>query len=196
MSTPSYRNAQRALVRYLLENRLSLPRQDWTVQGFGFMRLRVDPNTRLHIWHSALRVPGVSDIHDHAQWSFSSRIMSGQIVNIRFEESSGSPRYHRGIIKCGIGGGMSAELPTDVDLVPIARPEIYETGEHYHQEAAEIHRTYAADGTVTLITQKRNDTDTARVYWPLGLQWADAIPRPATLDEIASIGGYALQMFS
>lgn len=188
------RGLTRSMAMFLLENALSLPRGAWTVQGFGFARLRVSPSVRLHIWHSSLRVPGVSDIHDHAQWSFSSRIIAGQLVNLRFEESSGEPRYNRGIIKCGVGGGMSAEMPTPVDLVPQGRPELYEPGMQYFQRAEEIHRTYAADGTVTLIQQQRTETDTARVYWPIGTGWVDAIPRQATQDEIICVTAAALPL--
>lgn len=197
MSDPKYRNAMYALVRYLLVHRNALPPEDWTAQGFGFLRLRVNENTRLHIWNSGLRIPGVSDIHDHAQWSFTSRIMSGQLVNLRFEESTGGgiPRYHRGTIVCGTGGGLPAQVIAEVDLLPSSRPEVYEEGENYFQEASEIHRTFAADGTVTLISQQRKETDTARVYWPLGSGWVDAIPRQATLDEINEIGGHALSLF-
>lgn len=196
MSDHHYRETQRALARYLIENRRALPQTNWTAQGFGFLRLRVNATTRLHIWHSRLRVPGVSDIHDHAQWSFTSRILSGQLVNLRFEESTGNDaRYYRGVIRCGIGGGMSDAAPEPIDLLATDRPELYEAGQHYHQAASEIHRTYAQDGTVTLITQERHDTDTARVYWPYGTKWVDAIPRQATFEEIDEIGAYALAMF-
>lgn len=195
MNDPMYRGAMREMVRYLLLNRNALPLSDWTAQGFGFLRLRVSPTVRLHIWNTRLRVPGVSDIHDHAQWDFTSRIMSGQIVNLRLEESQGSARFHRGVIQCGVGGGMSAEIPEAVDLLPQGRPEVHERGDHYHQAAAEIHRTYAADGTVTLISQVRHETGTAHVYWPLGTPWVDAIPRQATRQEVDEIGAHALAVF-
>lgn len=194
MSDHTYRETLRAFVLDTLKNRASLPMKNWSVQGFGFMRYRVSPNVRLHIWDSRLRIPNVSDIHDHAQWSFTSRVMSGQIVNIRLEEGSGD-RYLRGVIKCGVGGGKLPGLPEPCDLHPVQRPEIFGAGEHYHQEADEIHRTYAEDGTVTLITQERKDTDTARVYWPNGSEWVDAIPRPATAWEVQEIGARALAVF-
>lgn len=183
-------------MRYLLANRDRLPGQDWTVQGFGFLRLRLSPRLRLHIWNSHLRVPGVSDIHDHAQWSFTSRILSGQLVNVRFGEAHPllAPRYNCGIIHAGIGGGKSAMPPTQVDLTP-GTPELYEAGDEYQQLASEIHRTYAADGTVTLISQERHDTDTARVFWPIGEEWKDAKPRPATVSEIDFVAAHALSIW-
>lgn len=72
------------LVRYLLKNRMNLPADDWTMQGIGFLRLRIDDSTRLHIWDSRLRQPGVSDIHDHTQWAFTSYVISGSIINVRY----------------------------------------------------------------------------------------------------------------
>jgi hypothetical protein len=52
-----------------------------------------------------------------------------------------------------------------------------------------------ADGTVTLIEQERRDVDTARVFWPIGGTWGDAIPRQATKDEVANVGSFALSIF-
>ena len=186
----------RDMVRYLLEHRLTLPQSDFTVQGFGFMRLRVSPRIRVHVWHSSLRVPNVSDIHDHAQWAFKSTVMAGQIINVRFSEiyNPGGERYLRGVIHCGQGGGPAQEPPVPTDLIP-QRPEAYEAGDSYRQEPNEVHRTYAADGTVTVIEQWRTETDTAHVYWPANTPWVDAIPRQATYEEIDRIGAAALAIF-
>ena len=187
------------LVRYLLERRLNLPREHWTVQGFGFLRLRVSPTMRLHVWDSRLRAPGVSDIHDHAQWAFTSHVISGQIVNVRFElcepTCHNAVAYNVATLRCGIGGGMTN--PNDVQVVHLlpGKPELYLPGMSYSQEPDEIHRTLPADGTVTLIEQRRRDTDTARVFWPLGGAWGNGIPRQATGDEIDQVGAYALANF-
>jgi hypothetical protein len=65
----------------------------------------------------------------------------------------------------------------------------------YRQEPDEIHRTHAADGTVTLITQERRPCETARVFWPQGGAWVDAIPRPATQHEIETVCARALSLY-
>lgn len=189
-------DAQRELVRYMLKHAIAFPTEDWTVQGFGFIRLRVTPTLRLHIWDSRFRVSGVSDLHDHAQWSFDSTIIAGSLVNCRYSLISGDvePTHHMATIKCGIGGGMSSPAIEDVILVP-CRPEVYEPGISYHQDANEIHRTYAQDGTVTLLEQERHATDTARVFFPLGSEWRDAIPRRATEKEIDDAVMQALCVF-
>lgn len=188
------------LVRYLLENRLKLPPQDWTVQGFGFMRLRAAPSVRIHIWDNRLREAGVSDIHDHTQWAFTSQIISGQIINVRYEVCANTcdnaQRMNMGTLTCGIGGGMQQSKPVEVVNLCARKPEIYAPGMSYRQEPDEIHRTHAADGTVTLIQQERRQVDTARVFWPFGGSWGDAIPRQATHDEVDEVGGYALLIFA
>lgn len=186
----------RELVLYLLKNRLAIPLSDWTVQGFGFMRLRISPSMRLHVWDARLREARVSDIHDHAQWAFISHIISGQIVNIRYRECAptcdNAQRFNMATLVCGIGGGMQQSKLPEVVTLCASKPEIYTPGMSYNQEPDEIHRTHAADGTVTLLEQRRRDTDTARVFWPLGVEWGDAIPRQATRDEVDFIGGFAL----
>lgn len=183
------------LVRYLLENRMLLPAKNWTVQGFGFMRLKIDESTRIHIWDARLREAGVSDIHDHTQWAFTSHIISGQIVNVRFEvhDQVGQP-YHMATLTCGMGGGIHNDPVKTVSLIT-RTPELYLPGSSYRQEPDEIHRTMAADGTVTLIRQERSKVNTARVFWPEGGAWGDAIPRQATPGEIDDVGGFALSIF-
>lgn len=182
------------LVRYLLENRSLLPDADWTMQGFGFLRLRIDNNTRLHIWDSRLRQPGVSDIHDHTQWAFTSHVISGSVVNIRYTINPHGQPHHMATLNCGVGGGMK-HASTELVCLLSGAPELYLPQQTYRQEPDEIHRTLPADGTVTLIKQERREVDTARVFWPAGGTWGDAIPRQATAREVEDVGGFALSIF-
>lgn len=181
----------RAWAKYALLNRAKLL-SDWTTQGFGFLRLRLDDSTRLHVWDSRLRVPGVSDIHDHAQWHFESVILSGMLINVRLTIDEAGAPHHAAVIQCGQGGGMSAAAP-DVGLVA-EDPELYVPGDRYQQRSEEIHRTFASDGTVTLIRQVRCKTDSARVFWPRGSVWGDAFPRAATQREVEEVGAFALSV--
>ncbi len=186
----------KSLVHYLLKNYAVIPFQDWTVQGFGFLRLRLDDATRLHVWDSRLRTPGVSDIHDHTQWAFTSQIISGSLINVRYDvvsEDRGQ-RHHMAVLNCGIGGGMAAGPAKDVNLLA-RQPELYLPGSSYRQEPDEVHRTMPVDGTVTLITQERRPVDTARVFWPFGGAWGDAVPRQAEPDEIKEVVRFALSIW-
>lgn len=45
-------------------------------------------------------------------------------------------------------------------------------------------QTLFEDGTVTL-NERIGDTEHARVFWPYGTDWVDAIPRPATREEVS-----------
>jgi hypothetical protein len=187
----------RQLVRYLLKNRMQF-QDDWTMQGFGFLRLKISDSMRLHVWDSRLREAGVSDIHDHTQWAFTSHIISGSLVNIRYEvcqpTCDNAQPYNMATLKCGIGGGM-IDGSTKLAHLLAGKPELYLPGSSYRQEPDEVHRTMPADGTVTLIEQERRDVDTARVFWPIGGTWGDAIPRQATKDEVANVGSFALSIF-
>lgn len=184
----------RSAVYYLLKNRLALPAENWTTQGFGFLRLRIDDSTRLHIWDTRLRQPGVSDIHDHAQWGFKSVIVSGSLVNTRYylSEVDGTA-HHMMTIHCGIGGGPMGQ--SDLVRLVARQPELYLPGDRYRQEPAEIHRTFAADGTVTLICQARSEVESARVFWPKGGAWGTAEPRIAHKSEVDDVGEFALSVF-
>lgn len=183
----------RSLVGYSLKHRHDFPLADWSQQGFGFLRLRLNSTARLHIWDSRLRVKHVSDIHDHAQWEFSSYIVAGLLLNQRYRvvASDGiGVLHHTALIKCGVGGGMGTAPAQLVKLYP--RPiESYGPGQTYQQNPDEVHRTHADDGTITLIEQRRTGVDTAQVYWPYGEDWVDAIPTQATAATIEAVAGAA-----
>lgn len=186
--------------------------REWTVQGFGFMRTylpgpRGPKEFRLNVWHSALRVPEVSTIHDHP-WDLSSTILAGHLVNQRFvelpdENNNGltgedwnadnaerltiltyepiALEYQT--LRTGVGGGLVPGTRKSTTLY--GKPfELYMPGEAYSQLATEVHETSYIDGTVT-INRRAGDTEYARVFWPKGGEWVDAIPREATTDEVA-----------
>jgi hypothetical protein len=85
--------ALRLQTRFILENAY---RFDWSLQGFGLLRLYLPGDGRLHIWDHSKAYYDVSQLHDHLQWGLTSTIVSGQITNQRY-----------------------AELPTERDGVPI-----------------------------------------------------------------------------
>jgi hypothetical protein len=182
---------------------------DWTVQGFGMMRTYLSgpeypKQFRLNIWDSALMVSNVSLIHDHP-WRFKSRIINGQFCNIRFVESDtpnskffseGGPSYgdpyDYAVIKTGEGGGPDGERGrVNLSSMPT---EIYNTGDTYQQEPTEIHMSVPGSSTITLNDRTRvGDGEHARVFWPAGREWVDAMPRPATDLEIVEVTARALE---
>lgn len=165
----------------------------WTAMGFGMVRTYLDDakRWRLNIWDDRLRVPEVSEIHDHP-WDFTSYICCGQISNIRFKlfkPYAGEPGaadfalpFQHVQIKTGEGGGPTG--PVDEVKLVACRPEIYMPGESYRQFKDEIHITRAVRGTVTLNDRSPPTPEhTANIYWPHG-PWVDAEPRQATQDEV------------
>lgn len=186
------KNYTTGLTEYILANRDVLPLENWTVQGFGFMRLRIYDNLRLHIWDSRLRCLGVSDVHDHTQWDFTSTVISGCLTNIRYTINKNGYPFNMGIMECGIGGHLKQTEVQKIKLLP-KTPEIYGPGDSYSQLASEIHKTIADDGTITIIQQTRKDATTARVFWEATHNFGEAIPRPATRREVQDIGLFALE---
>jgi hypothetical protein len=198
---------QRLLVKGILEN---ADRFDWSIQGFGMLRMYLSKEVRLHIWNPAFVVPNVSTIHDHP-WDFESEVICGTIWNQRYTvfrrgedgrmrhdplsplQESYDPMEDTDLcvqIRCGTGGGIdkacNAGKPEPRTLTPW-RLQTYGAGTSYDQMAADVHETRAQGGTVTIVTRKfKEDTEHARVFFPRGTEWVSAEPRRATPSERAS----------
>lgn len=168
------------LVKKILEQPLG---HEWSVQGLGMMRLYLSKERRLHIWNSALRVPGVSEMHTHP-WHFRSLVVAGTVINHKYEinESGYGASSKAQQIFCGEGGGLVGE-PKNVFLLPLPI-QTFREKETYEELAEEIHISRPLDGTVTIVKREfLSDEDHAWVYWPSG-EWVSAEPRAAVNDEI------------
>lgn len=157
---------------------------DWSVQGFGVLRLYIRRIGRLHIWDGRLRYPDVSLIHTHS-WDLRSTVVVGRLVNTRYRESEipgyGHP-YKRHRLLTGYQARPVSEA-ADVRLLPEPR-EVYGPGDVYAQAAHEIHRSEPEDGTITLMERREDVDGQADVYWPASCTWGTATPRPATGEEV------------
>jgi hypothetical protein len=184
----------RASVRAILSHAAAF---EWTVQGFGMMRMYFDENKqhRLNVWHSGLSVPNVSIIHDHP-WRFQSWVISGRVVNrrygFRFDADFRGIKHKFMVIEPGEQGGPRTE-PQDAWLIPRG-PEMYAVGNTYSQLANEVHSSHPLDGTVTINDRRDRGPDIARVFWLHG-DWVDAKPRPATQEEVRFYSEYALSQY-
>lgn len=186
----------RELVRKVLEQAM---RYQWTLQGFGMLRLNLGKEARIHVWDDRYAVPNVSVIHTHP-WDLDSTILSGRLLNVRYLQipvanSFKSPTHLRQSIATGEGGGLRGE-PMPVYLVdqPV---EVCLPRSAYHQEADEIHESRPDRGTVTLLQRPKGPPlELAHVYWPHGTNWVSAEPRPATWDEVSTIVGHALERWT
>lgn len=182
-------------IRELLERPYA---HQWSIQGFGMLRLYLAPELRLHVWDPALATHGVweSAVHDHP-WAFTSTVVCGQITNtiydVRTKEEPGE-QFNEQTIVCGPGGCAEGQ-PTPVTL-GLRSCYTYRAGMDYSQAASEVHRSAATPGTVTLVQRifTKEDRDRAKVYWR-GPKWVSAEPCPATRDEIELATRSALLLF-
>jgi hypothetical protein len=190
-------------IRPLVQKVLTDDSSEWTVQGFGFLRTYFGPPGspkmfRLNLWDSRFTVPGVSTIHDHP-WDLTSLIVAGDFTNQRYDvvDERHGPRPTFGAthdfatIKTGVGGGIDRSNTSYCILVPQPK-ERYLPGDTYHQYASEVHETLFMDGSVTL-NKRIGDTEHARVFWPFGADWVDAMPRPATQREVFDAVSHSLK---
>lgn len=177
------------LVKAILEQAIQYP---WELQGMGMFRLRLSPNTRLHLWDHEFANKGVSMIHDHLQWALQSKVIVGQLINLRYDPGHGMPyMYH--VLRAGVGCEVQ---DTQETLLSPCKPELYVEGDTYSQEPDEIHQTIAQRGTVTIMTQTRvkgENENLARVFWPKGQEWGTAEPRLAKDYEISAASQIALK---
>lgn len=186
---------QAVLVRSILEQWRSY---EWTAQGFGFIRTKLANVGRIHIWDSRLTTALVSTMHTHP-WPLRSTIISGELINQRYEEVEpirrGMPYLHSRIAT-GEGGGLLGE-PRGVWMQLADDPEYYLPGDKYEQLPEEIHRSIAQDGTVTLMERPQGPPlEEASVYWPMGTLWVSAEPKKLEDWRVEPVIGYALARWS
>jgi hypothetical protein len=188
---------ERELVQKILEHPY---RHEWSLQGFGMLRLYLNEDTRLHIWDPRYAVEEVSEIHDHP-WHFTSMVVAGTVVNHRYREIAPEAvnerdsvyPFMRQRILCGVGGGLVPGGPEPV-LLRVFQHETWPAGTIYYQQASEIHRSEPRPGTITIIRRKPlEDPDHANVYFPVGSEWVSAEPRPASRDEVKDIVDASLE---
>lgn len=154
---------------------------EWSVQGMGMLRLYIRKVGRIHIWDSMLRYPGVSMIHNHS-WDLQSTIVCGAISNVRYTFHMDGDKYWRQIIQCGFD--TKVMTPAETILLRASEPEYYGPGKVYNQRADILHRTYADDGTITIMERDLDQHGQAEVVWPYGEVWGNGQPRNATFAEV------------
>jgi hypothetical protein len=157
---------------------------DWSIQGFGLLRLYIRRIGRLHIWDPALRYPGVTMVHNHS-WDLRSTVVSGCLVNRRWTEQPYGERWKRRRIVTGYDCRFVDPVDEDVFLIEEPR-DVYHAGDVYSQAAKQIHMTDAEDGTITLMERTEDVNGEADLYWRETERWGTARPRPAMRQEVLS----------
>lgn len=186
--------------KLLVENILRRPIGfDWQVQGLGMLRMYLDASRkyRLHIWDSAVKVPGVSALHNHP-WDLQSNVVAGVYKQHRYikptEKYHVPQEFNQVTIKCG----KDAQCTSEVEKVQLCQlpMEVYGEGYNYSQAASEIHWSVPDDGTVTIVARSpKDDPDHACVFWRGRGPWVTAEPRRATENEVLGVTERALQFW-
>lgn len=167
---------------------------DWSVQGMGMFRLYLSRDVRIHVWDKRFAVPNVTMVHDHP-FDLESRILWGELMDKVYIEKPGFPtNYMKQTIVCGVGAHADSE-EVGVHL-QLQNANIYKTGDIYSHDSTVLHETVPEDGTVTLVVRRfKEDTEHARVYFPVGTKFVSAEPRKATEEEVATMALKALERY-
>jgi len=185
-------------IRLLIRKILERPHNhDWSLQGFGMLRLYLSDSLRLHVWDETFAVPGVSIMHTHP-WDFTSTVIAGYITNRIYRQVDGTvPNVEwcmRQLIKCGVGGGPCESNTPEPCHVKLHKAKTYVEGQRYAERSEQIHTSHPVRGTVTLVKRSfKQDTEHAYVYWPYGGKWISAEPKPARKEQVESIASYSLR---
>jgi hypothetical protein len=179
------------LVKRILE---TATQHEWSLQGFGMLRLYLSREVRLHIWDNRYQIDDVSIIHNHP-WHFRSEVIAGQMLNTNYYVHSGDTHFMQ---KIKPGEDCTAlSKPEPVLLEPTSHV-CYDEGQMYVQDAPTLHESIFEDGTITLVSRwgRESHQDEALSAWPSNLGedgWVSAAPRLATDEEVLDITGRALE---
>jgi hypothetical protein len=177
----------KVLVRSILEHAQNFT---WMIQDIGLLGLRLDEQReyRLHVW-APERGIGHPVIHDHP-FDFVSRIVAGELTNIRYVEDPSGAVYVR-----------DRYLPPDdehrtTDTIHLAgTAETYREGDEYAQLAHELHDSQQLPGTVTILRRTFRDVGALTVCRPMDVPWVTGLGQPATPDQVKYITSAALDRF-
>jgi hypothetical protein len=178
---------EKVLVRNILEQAHEYP---WVMQEIGLLALRLDDQReyRLHIW-APDRCVGVPVIHDHP-YDFVSRIVAGELTNVRYEEDPSGHKYLRERY-----APPSEDLRITDVVQLVGKAETYREGDEYAQAAEELHDSHQLSGTVTIIRCTFRNVSELTVCRPEDAPWVSGVSRPATSQEVEEISSQALTFF-
>lgn len=177
--------------KVLVQNILERARNyTWMFQDIGLLGLRLDEHReyRLHVW-APDRCSGQAVIHDHP-FDFVSKIIAGELTNVRYEEDPAGIKYLRERYSPG------NEDRRTTDMVQLcAKSETYREGDEYGQAAHELHDSHQLPGTVTIIRRTFRSVNELTVCRAEDAPWVSGAPRPATPQEVEDITSQAMAWF-
>jgi hypothetical protein len=128
-------------------------------------------------------------IHDHP-FDFSSRIVVGEMTNVRYVEDRAGSKYLR----------ERYSLPNEdlrtADFVQLSgHAGTYREGDEYAQEDHELHSSHQLPGTVTIVRRAFGEPRELTGCRPEDAPWISGLSRPATANEIEENTSQALTLF-
>ncbi len=177
----------KALVLTVLRHAEDYP---WRMQDIGLMSLRLDDERqcRLHVWDPTFNA-GDPPVHDHP-YDFVSKIIVGQLTNIRYETEPAGDEYIRFRYRPG------AEHERLSDTVRLsAMPTVFAEGDEYCQLHHELHASWQEPGTVTAIQCSWTEPSDLTVCLRDADSWRSANAREASREEVKTMAAKALEWF-
>lgn len=170
--------------------RFALPDMEWRRHGIGviqaYLREGEDHEVRVHIWHPAIRLPGIvgnGDVHNH-RFLMRSTVLSGSITHIECHvEDDPKGRFAlRDVVHARKDAGFRyKELTRRANFFSYSG-KIHQ-GQSYEFEQGAFHKT-TMDGLVITVITKLNQTDTmALVASPWDLEPVHAFKPGDDFDE-------------
>jgi hypothetical protein len=177
----------KALVLTLLQHAEDFP---WRMQDIGLMALRLDDRReyRLHVWDPSGCI-GEPPIHDHP-YDFTSTIIAGELTNSRYDEDPTGDEYVRFRYSAGAEDGRRSD-PVRLSSTTTRFTE----GNQYGQVARELHASWQAPGSVTVIRCIWVDAPDLTVCVRNESSWRSGQGRDATRQEIKRFTANALEWF-
>lgn len=181
-------------IRYMAGHALRSPSLQWRHHGIGVLQAYFhegDQETRIHIWHPSLILPGFNEtnglIHDH-RFSFDSYVLLGAIYNEKFgfyPNSEGEWVMH------GVTHARKAMEETgsfhkalgvinDTCYSAVRMGSWHQTGAKYSMEARDFHMSMVQELTVTLVIKTGLVDGSAIIVGKKDVQLIHAFDHPKT----------------
>ena len=130
--------------------------------GLGFIQIKLTPQSRLHLYTSAVRVTTEpEDVHDH-RYGFTSTILQGAITNDIFHVDPGGKDFTISEVTCKPGESGEDRPLFNCGVTYLGSFTMTE-GSIYTLAADTYHRVHALEGTVTFLRRDDPFKEFARV---------------------------------
>ncbi len=135
------------------------PRLAWRHNGVGLLQAYLDDDTRVHVWHLKLLVPGMTNsgaMHDH-RFDLHSTVLAGTLVNSMLEvEPDELGLFH--VFDIGANSHEADAAMTRIGRVTVRllSTDVLFEGDHYEVAAGAYHWARPTDELAITVAHIRN----------------------------------------